>query len=471
MKGGKFSHVHLIGIGGIHMSAVAKLLKHAGIAVSGSDVAESAMTQELLKRGIPVMIGHAANRVPPETDLVVYSSAVPASNPERVEAERRNIRQQTNFEFLGEWTKEAQTIVVTGTHGKSTTTAMLSLMLLQGKKNPSVVIGSRVPFFADGNIRFGSDDLYVLEGDEYARHFLSFHPYGLIINNIELDHTDIFPTIESLVDTFRELLRQVRDNGFVVANADDPRVETLIGEERESLQARGIHIFKFGFGAHADVGITDYASKPGEQVFVLRDERGTLTRLSLLVPGRMNVMNAAAAAAMAMHLGISIEDVRKALTTYRGIWRRFEKVGERDGITVISDYGHHPTAVRVNLDASKSFFPGKRIILCYQPHHRNRTKALFADFISAFDKADAVILVEIYDVAGRDASPDQDVSSRDLQEAVLKHDADRGVNRPVEYASTPTDALGLLRRWRKTNDLIIVMGAGDIYQIATKVLM
>jgi len=470
MNGVRYQHAYLVGIGGINMSAVAKLLKKEGISVSGSDAAESLLTRELAALGIPVAIGHAATNLPANTDVLIYTSAVPETNPERMEATRRKIPQLTNFEFLGEWTKEMQTVLVTGTHGKSTTTAMLSLMLLEGKKDPSVIVGSRVPFFSEGNIRFGTGNLYVIEGDEYARHFLAFHPYGLIINNIELDHTDIFPNLQALEDTFRELLRQVRENGFVIANADDPNVETLVGEERESLEARGIHIIKFGFGAHANVGVADYASRPGEQVFVLRDVRGTMTRMSLLVPGKMNVMNAAAAAAMATHLGVSVEDVRLALETYRGIWRRFELVGEKDDVTVISDYGHHPTAVRVNLDASKSFYPGRRIILCYQPHHRNRTKALFDDFIPAFDKADAVVLVEIYDVAGRDAEEDRVVSSRDLQEAILKHDADRKVNRPIEYVASPADALALLKRWRKPNDLIIVMGAGDIYQIADKVL-
>jgi len=463
-------HVHLVGIGGINMSAVAKLLQHAGISVSGSDLASSLMTDELVARGIPVAIGHKPSNIPSDTDLVIYTSAAQDTNPERQEARRRNIRQLTNFQFLGEWTADQQTVLVTGTHGKSTTTAMLAEMLVRGGKDPSVVVGSKVPSFVEGNVRLGSGELFLIEGDEYARHFLEFHPSAVIINNIELDHTDIFPNLRSLIEAFRELLRQVRNGGLVVANADDPRVQTLIGEERAQLEARRISIVTFGFGAHADVNVIDYTSRPGEQMFVMRDPRGAIVRLSLHVPGKMNVMNAVAAATLAVRLEVRPERIRESLAAYAGIWRRFEKIAEKNGILVVSDYGHHPTAVQANLDASKAFYPDRRLVLCFQPHHRNRTKALFQDFIPSFDRADVLLFVEIFDVAGRDDATDQDISSRDLQETILNRDAKRRVNRPVEYAATPEEALKLLRRWKKPNDLILVMGAGDIYKIADKIV-
>jgi UDP-N-acetylmuramate--alanine ligase len=173
---------------------------------------------------------------------------------------------------------------------------------------------------------------------------------------------------------------------------------------------------------------------------------------------------------LAVQLGVSPEKIREALGHFTGIWRRFEKIAEQDGKIVISDYGHHPTAIVANLEACKTFYPGKRIVLCFQPHHRNRTKALFNDFVASFDKADALLLTEVYDVAGRDQTTDQDVSSRDLQEAILKRDHNRHVIRPVEYAASFDEALKLLKRWQKSGDVIIVMGAGDIYKIADKVL-
>jgi UDP-N-acetylmuramate--alanine ligase len=464
-------HVHLIGIGGINMSAVAKLLKAAKIGVSGSDAHKSELTEELEKQGIPVMIGHDGKNVPPETDVLVYSSAVPESNVERMEGRKRGLTQLTNFQFLGSWTSEASRLVlITGTHGKSTTTALTGLLLEKEGMDPTVVVGSRVPSFPDRNLRLGRQDFWVIEGDEYARHFLEFRPTAVVLNNIELDHTDVFPDIETMVEAFRKLLSQVRDKGVVIANADDARVGSLIGEQRAALEARGVHIVTFGFGAHADVQIVDHVTRAGEQSFALRDAHGLVTRYLLHVPGRMNVMNAAAAVTLTSTIGISAESARAVLGTFSGIWRRFEKIAEKNGITVISDYGHHPTAIVATLEAARGFYPGRRIVLAFQPHHRNRTKHLFLDFIPAFDRADALLLVEIYDVTGREGQQDADVSSRDLLDAVIRHDADRAVKRTTEFATDPDAALETLKRWAKEGDVVIVMGAGKLYSIAMKIV-
>ncbi len=464
-------HAHLIGIGGINMSAVAKLLRHAGVSVSGSDKVASLFTEELQKQGVIVFIGHAENNVPQGTDLVIYSSAVPEYNPERAEARKRDIKQLTNFAFLGQWTRDKRQVLITGTHGKSTTTALAGLMLERAGKDPTVVVGSRVPGFPDGNLRIGKGDLFVIEGDEYARHFLEFHPSVVLINNIELDHTDVFPNLEALTDAFRELLKNVRDHGTVIANADDPRVGTLIGEERSRLEARDISIKTFGFSSHANMRIVDHIARAGEQMFVLQNDHGLISRFHMQIPGRMNVMNAVGALSVAIVLGSALEPLHEVVSAFTGIWRRFEKIADKDGITVFSDYGHHPTAVRATLEAARSFYPGRRIVLCFQPHHRNRTKHLFLDFVSSFDAADCLLLSEIYDVPGRDAAEDEDVSSRDLLDAVTHHDADRTSTRTVEYASTGEEALAILKRWKRSGDVIIVMGAGDIFQIATQVLL
>jgi len=464
------TRAHLIGIGGINMSGIAKLLQAAGVPVTGSDVAQSELTDELVKQGIDVKIGHAPENVPPATDLVIYSSAVPEGNPERAEARRLNVRQLTNFQFLGEWTADKHPVLVCGTHGKSTTTAMAGLMFIDAGYEPTVIVGSRVPAFREGNVYLGNSDLVVIEGDEYAKHFLEFEPSAVVINNIELDHTDIFADIRDLTETFRELLRKVRSGGLVVANADDPRVQTLIGEERSRLEARGIRIKTFGFGSHADIRVADYAVRVESQLFALRDDEGLMSRFTLQIPGRMNIMNAVAAAALAMHLNVGAENVRRVLASFKGIWRRFEKVLDRDRMLVVSDYGHHPTAVAATLDAAKSFYAGRRIVLCFQPHHRNRTKHLFADFIPSFDKADALVLAEVYDVAGREEAADGAVSSRDLLEAIAKRDEERGIKRTLEYARDPQEALAMLKHLRAPGDVIIVMGAGDIYRIATHVL-
>jgi UDP-N-acetylmuramate--alanine ligase len=232
-----------------------------------------------------------------------------------------------------------------------------------------------------------------------------------------------------------------------------------------------VRIRTFGFGSHADVTIVNVVTKPGEQAVTLRDERGMTHRFSLLVPGKMNVLDAVGAWVMATSYGVLPEVASEALGSFKGIWRRFERIAEKDAITVVSDYGHHPTAVRVNLEAARQFFPASRIVLCYQPHHRARTRDLFEDFVTCFDRADALVLVEIYDVAGREEDHCEPMSSRDLQEAILRHDAERGVVRPVEYALAPEAALTILRRWAKPGDLVLVMGAGDIYHIAPDILV
>lgn len=463
-------HVHVVGIGGIATSREAKLLHRLGISVSGSDVGASEAVEELRKKKIAVSIGHEAGHIPEQTDLVLYSSAVPESNPERVEARRRGITQMTNFDLLADWTLEKQPMLVCGTHGKSTTTALLGLALEQGMRDPWVFVGSRVPGFPEGNIRFGNSDYVVIEGDEYAKHFLVFQPSAVILNNIEWDHMDVFPDMASMIETFRELLHRVRDRGLVVANADDPLVSGLIGEERGRLEARGVRIRTFGFASHADVRISDHVVKSGAQSFSVTDEKNYVTRLGLQVPGRMNVMNATAAYTLATMVGVTADAAREALAGFTGIWRRFEKVAETNDYVVVSDYGHHPTAVAQTLEAAKQWYPGRRLVLCFQPHHRNRTRHLFLEFVPSFDKADALVLAEIYDVAGRDDSADADISSRDLEQAIVHHDADRGVKRQVMYVPDNDQALAALQHVCKPGDVIIVMGAGDIYKIAPKIL-
>lgn len=470
-------HVHFIGIGGVNMSAVAKLFLHAGFAVSGSDVAANEFTDELKKKKIKIGIGHAAGNVPPETDLIVYSSAVPEENVERAAGRKRGLVQVTNFECLGQWiaAQGKRLVLITGTHGKSTTTALAGLMLADGGLDPTVIVGSRVPSFPEGNIRFGASDIVVLEGDEYAKHFLAFEPFALIVNNIEWDHTDVFASVSDLLQAFRELSGRMQPGGLLVANADDPCVSTLIGEERARLESRGISIRTFGFGSHADLQIVDHGTHPapfggqaGEQSFAVRDEAGLVSRYLLHVPGRMNISNATGASALAMRFGVPPEAIRMSLGLFRGIWRRFEIFAGTDQISIVSDYGHHPTAVAATLEAAKAWFPGRRIVLCFQPHHHNRTKHLFLDFVPSFDKADLLLLVEIYDVAGRDAAEDQNISSRDLCDAVLHHDAERGARRTVEFAENPDQALAILRRWKEPHDVMVVMGAGDVYRIVER---
>lgn len=461
---------HLIGAGGINMSAVGKLLLAAGVKVSGSDVLENEQTTLLRERGAAILIGESADHIPAECDVVIYTSAATVTNIERMEAAKRNIPQLTNFAFLGDWFSEAKTYVVTGTHGKSTTTALLGLMVERAGLNPTVVVGSKVPEFVDGNLRMGDPNLFIVEGDEYARHFLEFHPDGVILNNLELDHTDVFRSIEALLSSFHELVTQVKDGGFIVANISDDRIQRLIETEREALQSRGVRIVSFGDGELIPDAWNVSSTQQGDSRVVTMKNGSDAFECSLAVPGHFNAMNAAGAVLLAREIGVSEADAKISLEAFNGIWRRFEFLGEHEDSRLYSDYGHHPTAVAATLRAANESFPDRRVLLCFQPHHRNRTKSLFLEFVPSFDGADELILCEIYDVAGRDAKEDEHISSHDLVDAIIRHDADQGVKRTVEYAANPAAAVARALELAKPEDIVIFMGAGDIDQAARAIL-
>ena len=447
------------------MSAVAKLLLAAGVKVSGSDVRANEQTKILFERGAQINISERAENIPADCELAIITSASPATNKERIEAGRRALPELTNFAFLGQWFADAKTIVVAGTHGKSTTTALLGLMLERAGLDPTVVVGSKVAAFPDGNFRPGESDLFVVEGDEYSRHFLEFHPYGLILNNLELDHTDVFANLEAVLQAFHELVNQVKTGGVIVANAADKNVARLLETEADLLRARNIQIIRFGGG----VGAWQVANKQTDHLHEMSLVKDAATyRFNLSVPGNFNAMNAAAAVLMAQALGVSYPDMGATLESFKGIWRRFEFLGEQKGALIYSDYGHHPTAVAATLRAARESFPDRRVVLCFEPHHRNRTRALFADFVPSFDSADVLVLSEIYDVAGRDAEADQKISSQDLLPAIAEHDRQRGAGRAVEYASSPDSAVRRTLELAQPNDVVIFMGAGDIDEAIRK---
>lgn len=460
--------MHLIGVGGINMSAVAKLLLAAGVKVSGSDVRANEQTKILAERGADIKISERAENIPADCELVIITSAAPATNQERLEAGRRALPELTNFAFLGQWFADAKTIVVAGTHGKSTTTALLGLMLERAGLDPTVIVGSKAPGFPDGNFRPGQSDLFVVEGDEYSRHFLEFNAHGLILNNLELDHTDVFANLEAVLQAFHELVNQVKTGGVIVANVADKNVARLLETEADSLQARNIQIIRFGGGAGA-WQVTSEQTDHQHEISLVKD--AATFRFNLGVPGKFNALNAADAVLMAQALGAAYPDIGATLESFKGIWRRFEFLGEQKGALIYSDYGHHPTAVAATLQAVRESFPDRRVVLCFEPHHRNRTRALFADFVPSFDSAHVLVLSEIYEVAGRDAAADQKISSQDLIRAVTEHDGRRGVSRAIEYAPDPNSAVRRTLELAQPNDVIIFMGAGDIDEAARSLMV
>ncbi len=441
----RYNHVHFVGIGGIGMSALAKWFLHEGVKVSGSDIQASQMTQDLEERGAKVYVGHKSDQVHHGVDLLIYTPAAPESNVEREAARDQGIRELSNFEFLGEVSREFSTIVVSGTNGKSTTTAMLGLILEAAGYDPTVLVGSLVPSFKDGNLRIGKGRFFVVEGCEYRANMLHLDPEMIVLTNIEEDHLDYYRDIDHIQATFQTFVDKLKSKGLVVLNADDPVSMKLTAE-------RSVH-----YGSqktNATYVLEGRETKPGEQI--VSTNHGELL---LKIPGVFNAMNALSATAAAMELGVPFETCRRTLADFTGIWRRFERVGVYKGAEVISDYGHHPTAVKQTIQAAREFFPGRRVVLCYQPHQHDRTKKLFNEFVEVLPLADLTIVAEIYDVAGR--NEEHDISSRNLVETVNKS---HGTH--LTYASDLSNAESQLRERVQPNDVLLIMGAGDIDAVA-----
>jgi len=414
--------IHFVGIGGIGMSALAKLMHIQGATVSGSDLLFSEVIESLEGLGIEVTEGHDADNLPEETQLLVYSSAIGETNPERKEAAERGIKQRSYFEFLGDISKNYKTIVVTGTHGKSTTTAMLGTILVQAGFDPTVIVGTIVPGFEHGNLRVGQSPYLVVEGCEYRANMLNLRPDMIVLTNIEEDHLDYYRDLDHIRATFQKFIKKLGESNLVIWDKNDP-------ESAKLEIPNGLN--------HRELG-----------------------RMTLQIPGAHNETNARSAMTAAMALGVSFEPCRVALEKFPGVWRRFETVGYYNESQVISDYGHHPTEISATIKAIRAAYPGKRLVHCFQPHQHARTKALFKGFVTSLQNADHLILTEVYDVAGRDE--DQSINSADLFGALKEAKPDIS----IEYAKTLEDVELLCRQYAGEETLILIQGAGDIDDVA-----
>lgn len=460
----KIKKIHFIGIGGIGLSAIAKLMHAQGKNVSGSDAISSEITDELKKSGIEIFIGQKAENLADNTELVIYTLAIPASNTERIKAEKAGMRMLTYPEALAVLFNEKYGIAICGTHGKSSTTSMTSLVLSDAGLDPSVVVGSKVLEFG-GNLRIGQSRYFVIEACEYERAFLEYYPKMIMLNNIELDHTDYYKDIEDYRSAFEQFIGHLPEGGVLIVNGDDQN--NLKPADRNASDHK-IKIIKFGFGKNNDIKGFDLKFEAGQTKFKVSFPDRDTDEFTIKIPGRFNVYNALAAIATGSHLGIDTERIKKTLAGFGGIWRRFEVKGEYKNTLVVSDYAHHPTAVKSTIEAAKEFYPGKRIMAVFQPHQHNRTKMLYQDFLKSFNAADVLILVEIFDVAGREDKKDQDVSSRKMAEDIKK--INKKLAPDIFYAANPAEAKKLINEKTKPGDVLLIMGAGDIYKIADELV-
>jgi UDP-N-acetylmuramate--alanine ligase len=457
--------VHLIGVGGVGMSGIARLLLARGVAVSGSDAKDGAVLAGLRAAGAQVFIGHRAEQVPAEGTLVV-SSAVRADNPELVEARARGLRVLHRSEALAALMLGRRAVAVAGTHGKTTTTAMTTVLLRTCGLDPSFAIGGEL---TEGGLgaHEGSGEAFVAEADESDGSFLLYRPEIAIITNIEPDHLDHYGSGEAVEAAFEAFCHQVQPGGLVVACGDDPGVGRVIARVAPALAERGVQVRRYGLGPDNDVRLVEVELTPEGVRFGLRetvDEASseTVGPLTLRVPGHHNALNAAAAWTVGRHLGVAGTDALAALSQFGGTRRRFEVKGEAAGVRVVDDYSHHPTEVEAALRSARSVVGAGRVIAVFQPHLFSRTRIFGADFGVALGLADRVAVLDVY--AARE-DPEPGVSGELITAAVPLPAAD------VAFCPQPEDAIAAVVGWARPGDLVLTIGAGDVTALGPMLLL
>ncbi len=449
----KKSTVHFIGIGGISMSSLAQILLNAGFSVTGSDITQTHITNKLEKLGAKISIGHKEENVE-NADLVVYTAAISKINPEYTTAISKNIKTVERSVFLGELMKNYKDCCcISGTHGKTTTTSMVALIMLETNFDPTILIGGELKEI-DGNIKIGSNDVFVTEACEYVESFLEFFPTKAIITNIDEDHLDYFKDINHIISSFNKFTKLLPEDGVLVINGDDENTKKAIKDIK-------CNVLSYGIKTENDYYPQNLAKEEnGTYSYDLFFKNENLGKIILNVPGMHNVYNSLSAAALCISQGCTFEQVQSGLLKFGGTARRFEIKGTLNGATVIDDYAHHPTEIKATLSVCKSMNP-KKTIAVFQPHTYTRTKALLNEFAESFYDADEVIVAEIY--AAREID-DGTVSSYDLAK-MLNENGVKSI-----YVKNNEDIEEYLKNVADTDKIIITIGAGNVYKIGENIL-
>ncbi len=446
-------HIHLVGIGGIGMSAIARVLAMQGYAVSGSDLRETPITQGLRALGVRTFVGHTAEHVN-GAELVVVSSAIPEDNVEILAAQRAGIPVLKRQQFLGRLLEGHLGIAVAGTHGKTTTSAMIATILRGAGKRPSFIVGGVISAWGT-NAEAGEGPYFVIEADEYDRMFLGLAPQIAVITNIEMDHPDCFADIAALREAFGMFLERVSPTGAIIACIDSPQVRLLLAER--PLAARAI-TYGSEEGADYCVGRPTLGAQ-GEMHFTVSHQGQHWGEFTLRVAGAHNALNATAAALAAAECGLSPQEAAQHLRQYAGTERRFEVKGERAGVVVIDDYAHHPTEIRATLAAARLRYPGRRLVAVFQPHTYSRLAALFEEFACSFDEADEVIVMDIYAARAKEHGT---LSAADLV---------RAMHHPhVRHLPTHERAVAYLLEALRPGDILLTLSAGDGNRVGERLL-
>ncbi len=462
MNLGEHKRIHFVGIGGIGMSGLAEIAAAEGLAVSGCDLKASVATARLTSHGIDVAVGHDPAHVD-RASLIVISSAVKRDNPEVVRAGVAGVPVMRRAEFLGEITGRKKTVAIAGTHGKTTTTAMASFILREAGLDPTIVVGGMMHDLRT-NAVLGKGEVLVVEADEYDRSFLAFHPTIAVVTNIESDHLDIYRDLDDIRGAFRDFARLVPEAGVLIGCSDEPEVEALLAQS-------GKRTVRYGIGDGATLRATNLRFAEGTSTYELWScahsvgarhavpppaDATSLGTVTLQLPGEHYVRNSLAAIAAALELGVPMAEIAAALAKFRGVERRFQRLGEHRGSIVIDDYAHHPTEIRATLAAARGSFPGRRVVALFQPHLYSRTRDFAREFAEALAEADEAWVAPIY--------PAREKPIPGIDASTIADAAGGGNVRAIE--GTNVEIAARLARELAPGSVFVSMGAGDVHEVA-----
>ena len=443
----KIRRIHMVGIGGAGMSGIAEVLLNQGYEVSGSDMSDSAVVRHLRDLGAHVAVGHAAENVG-DVQVLVKSTAINDENPELIEARRRNIAIIPRAEMLAELMRLRQGIAIAGTHGKTTTTSLTASIFDTAELDPTVIIGGRLNAYGT-NAHLGHGEYLIAEADESDGSFLCLLPIINVVTNVDEDHLDHYKTRQGIDDAFVQFMNNVPFYGLNIVCGDDPGVRALLARVKRPVLTYGFAEDNVLRAVPLDCGVRNN--------FEVWRNGVKLGQVSLPQPGRHNMLNALAAIGAAMEVDISFEKCAEGLNGFGGVGRRFEFKGEKGGVTVVDDYGHHPAEIAATLATARQVFPGRRIVAAFQPHRFSRTQAHFGEFCKVFDNVDQLLLTEIYAASEK---PIPGVSGQSLAQGIRQVSIT-----PVEYYQTLNDLAAALPNVLREGDVLLTLGAGSITRL------
>jgi len=446
-------HIHFVGIGGIGMSGIAELLLNLGYKVSGSDTASTDITDRLKSLGGTVHKGHHGSRIE-GADVVVISSAIGPDNPEVIAAAQASVPVIPRAEMLAELMRLKYSIAVAGAHGKTTTTSLIASVLAKGGLDPTVVIGGKLKSIGS-NALLGQGNFIVAEADESDGSFLKYSPAIAVVTNIDREHLDFYKDIDDIKNAFVEFIDRIPFYGLAVLCLDNKFVQDIIPKIKKRYTT-------YGMSSQADFHVKNISIEGLKSRYKVYRHGKALGEIVLNLPGIHNVYNSMAGIAVGMELGIPFDIIKNALETLQGVQRRLEIKGEAKGITIVDDYGHHPTEIKTTLQAAKESWPDRRIVVVFQPHRYTRTKALFDDFTRAFYQSDHLVILPIYSAGEKKI---EGVDSASLCDGIASHG-----HKEVTYIEGHENAVTHLNRILRKNDVLLTQGAGDVWKVGMAVL-